>query len=374
MKKNILTQQIDNKTIAWLRKTNQYILLENKTADILIDLDSKIPINNIASKLSDELNIPTKEAKLFIQELEHQFLNNTVKNDENKLQEKIDTPLAYDVIKCYKINDIIIKVCFESEYELSLIHPKFAHLVSTNVKEKHLFEVFSKNEKTHLIVNGSHIGSWHQKEIHFFQGKFSMELIQKIHQKEEKEWMGIFHASALSNGKESILFLGDSGNGKSTSLSILQANGYICLADDFVPIDKKSQNVFSFPSAISIKKTALPVLTSMYPELKHAAEYHFKKLNKIVRYLPPNNNDYSTHLPCNNLVFIKYEKDSKININKINKEEAFIQLIPDTWLNHCEKAAASFLQWFSKTNCYQLTYSNNDKMISTVKKIFNNEL
>ena len=173
MKKNILTQQIDNKTIAWLRKTNQYILLENKTADILIDLDSKIPINNIASKLSDELNIPTKEAKLFIQELEHQFLNNTVKNDENKLQEKIDTPLAYDVIKCYKINDIIIKVCFESEYELSLIHPKFAHLVSTNVKEKHLFEVFSKNEKTHLIVNGSHIGSWHQKEIHFFQGKFS---------------------------------------------------------------------------------------------------------------------------------------------------------------------------------------------------------
>ena len=48
-----------------------------------------------------------------------------------------------------------------------------------------------------------------------------MELLQKVHQKEEEEWLGVFHASALGDGKKAILFLGDSGNGKSTSLSAL---------------------------------------------------------------------------------------------------------------------------------------------------------
>lgn len=66
--------------------------------------------------------------------------------------------------------------------------------------------------------------------------------------------MGVFHASALGNSKKTVLFLGDSGNGKSTSLAILQANGFTCIEDDFVPIDAKKQEVYSFPAAISIKK------------------------------------------------------------------------------------------------------------------------
>jgi len=32
-----------------------------------------------------------------------------------------------------------------------------------------------------------------------------------------------------------------------------------------------------------------------------------------------------------------------------------------------------FLDWFSKLNCYQLTYSDNVEMIQIVTKLFNNE-
>ena len=149
------------------------------------------------------------------------------------------------------------------------------------------FEVFINHNYIFLYVNNTFIGSWSPDNLHYFQGKFSMELIQKIHQKEEKEWMGVFHASAVSDGKKAILFLGDSGNGKSTSLAILQANGFTCLADDFVPVDVKKQKVYSFPAAISIKKSSLETLLPMYPELESSAEYHFKRLHKIVRYLKP---------------------------------------------------------------------------------------
>ena len=201
-----------------------------------------------------------------------------------------------------------------------------------------------------------------------------MEFIQKIHQKEEKEWMGVFHASAVSNVKKSILFLGDSGNGKSTSLALLQAHKFICLADDFVPIDAVKKEVYSFPAAISIKKNSLKTLLPIFPELNDSSEYNFKRLNKIVRYLKPNNKNFNCHLPCNDLIFIKYKQNSDLIFGRISKIEAFQKLVPDSWLSPEFENAKIFLDWFSNLNCYQLTYSNNSKMIETVTKIFDNDL
>ena len=93
----------------------------------------------------------------------------------------------------------------------------------------------------------------------------------------------------------------------------------------------------------------------------------------IVRYLKPNNTNFYTHLPCNDLIFIKYEKDSNLICKKINKLEAFLQLIPDSWLSPKKENAQIFLDWFSGLNCYQLTYSENDKMIAKVSEIFKND-
>ncbi|MDP5106165.1 MAG: hypothetical protein NWQ31_08340, partial [Polaribacter sp.] len=173
---------------------------------------------------------------------------------------------------------------------------------------------------------------------------------------------------------KSILFLGDSGNGKSTSLALLQANGFTCLADDFVPMDAKKQEVYSFPAAISIKKNSLKTLLPIYPELETSAEYNFVRLNKIVRYLKPNNDDFFAHLPCNDLVFIKYEKDAKLSCKEISKIDAFQQLIPDSWLSPKKENAQIFLDWFTGLKCYQLTYSENEKMIATVSKLFTDDL
>mgnify|MGYP001445248857 FL=1 len=112
----------------------------------------------------------------------------------------------------------------------------------------------------------------------------------------------------------------------------------------------------------------------IYPELKTSAEYHFKRLNKIVRYLKPNNTNFFTHLPCHDLVFIKYEKDSELVFKEISKLDAFQQLVPDSWLSPIKENAAAFLNWFDSTTCYELKYSDNATMIATVKNLFDNEL
>ena len=171
-----------------------------------------------------------------------------------------------------------------------------------------------------------------------------------------------------------MLFLGDSGNGKSTSLALLQTHGFNCLADDFVPIDAQKQEVYSFPAAISIKKSSLETLLPYYPELNKATEYDFKTTQKIVRYVKPNNSDYTTHLPCKGLVFIKYLENAPTTCAKISKLEAFKLLVPDSWISPKKENAQQFLDWFDTQHCYQLTYSNTSQMVAEVSKLFKDEL
>jgi hypothetical protein len=371
-----LYKAIENKTITWSIDTNEYLVLENITADILKNLNKGISVNEIAKTLAKKLLVPLEETIDFILGLEKKIYTSKTNLETQKWSNDIDIkkPKEFKFIKFYKINSIVFKVNFSNELELSDVHPKFSHLEIEATSFEHEFIVFTKNNDTFLYVDDVFIGAWDQKEIHYFQGKFSMQLIQKIHQKEENEWMGVFHASAVSNEEKSILFLGDSGNGKSTSLAILQANGFTCLADDFVPMDVEKKEVYSFPASISIKKNSLNTLLPLYPELETSAEYYFKSLNKIVRYLEPNNSNFFAHLPCNDLIFIKYEKDSKLICNKISKIDAFQQLVPDSWLSPIKENAQIFLDWFASLNCYQLTYSNNNEMIKAVSKVFNNEL
>jgi hypothetical protein len=376
-KTSLLHKEVEEKTIVWFGPRNEYLILEHTTADILKEINKGTAINQIAETLSKKLSIPAKESVDFVLELERKFY----KEEKIERLEIVDSykntkrPKNFEFIKFYKINDIVFKISFLSEKELSFIHPKFAHLSIDEVTDfKNNFEVFIKHNYIFLYVNNILIGSWDNANIHFFQGKFSMELIQKIHQKEEDKWLGVFHASAVSNGKKSILFLGDSGNGKSTSLALLQANGFTCLADDFVPIDADNKEVYSFPAAISIKKNSLETLLPLYPELKNSAEYNFKRLNKIVRYLKPNNTDFLSHLPCKDLVFIKYEKNSALKFDKISKINAFMQLVPDSWLSPIKENAQIFLDWFDSLNCYQITYSDNNEMIASVAKIFKDDL
>ncbi|WP_439127568.1 hypothetical protein [Polaribacter sp.] len=372
-----LHKPIEDKTIAWFESSNEYLVLENTTADILKRLSKGISVKDIAAALSKKLDVPVGKAIDFILDLEKKIYapKSTKKTSFVNDYRDIEKPNNFEFTKYYKLNNLVFKVAFSSEYELYLVHPKFAHLEVKNPQNiAHEFIVFLNNKYVFFYVDKNFIGAWSKKEIHFFQGKFSMELIQKIHQKKENEWMGVFHASAVSNQEKTILFLGDSGNGKSTSLALLQANGFTCLADDFVPIDTKNIHVYSFPASISIKKNSIETLLSLYPELENTAEYHFKRLNKIVRYLKPNNTNFNAHLPCNDLVFIKYQKESDLQVGKISKIEAFQELVPDSWLSPLKENAEKFLEWFDQINCYQITYSNNKKMIDTVSKIFKNDL
>ena len=372
--KQIITKKLEDKEIVWFQEANRYLLVEQTAANIINDLYYKEDPKSIATKLNNKIDIPIDVALEFIQKIKNDIvIPNTIghKVEETNLSYKIPEKFSFE--KFYLINSKIFKVFFSNEFELSLIHPKIAHL---EVKQHSIidftFQVFNYSKKTFLILDSKLIGSWSVEDIHYFQGKFSMKIIECIYEKEEKDWMGVFHASALNYNKNTLLILGDSGNGKSTSLALLQAQGFQCIADDFVPIDV-SKKIHTFPAGISIKKNSLPVLLDYYPELKNSAEYHYSRLNKTVRYLPPKNINYHEKNLCKALVFIKYDSKTDFEISKISSLEAFEKLVPDSWISPIPKNATTFLEWFEKLPCYQLTYSNNKKMYAAVKDIFEKE-
>ena len=371
-----LSKAVEDKSIVWFKASNNYIILEEIAAQLVHQiLENKTP-QKIATGLAEKLTISEQEAIKAIHDLNNRIVipNTTKSKEEQTSKSKYVLPTSFAFQKYYLINKKIFKVEFSNEFQLSLLHPKFAHLETQKAsKIDHTLQVFNANHLIHLVLDGECIGSWEAKNVHYFQGKFSMKIIECIYNKNEAEWMGVFHASAINFKSENILILGDSGNGKSTSLALLQAQGFQCIADDFVPIDQ-AQDVYSFPAGISIKKNALPVLLEEYPELETSAEYHYERLNKTVRYLPPQKIDYSKAAPCKALVFIKYDESVDFEISKMSKLKAFEHLVPDSWISSSPKNAASFLDWFEKMPCYQLTYSNNELMYSAIKRIFEDEL
>ena len=57
-------------------------------------------------------------------------------------------------------------------------------------------------------------------------------------------------------------------------------------------------------------------------------------------------------------------------MEQLPKDVAFQKLVPDSWISPLPENASRFLDWFTEMPCYQLTYSDNEKMVKTVEKLF----
>jgi hypothetical protein len=374
----LLVKPLKDKSIVWFENSNTYVLVAHETA-IIIKQYFKDPNQlNLGNWIKERFNLSKKDSEVVLKPILslikqlHLTKNNTV--EENTSFKVASAPKT---IKYYNINNTNFKVSYQTESLSFLIHPKFTHLEDkTTTNHQHHFEVFLNGDKIVLNVNGNFEGSWSEDEFHYFQGKFSMKLVEKLYNKPESDWLGVFHASAISNGHQNILFLGDSGNGKSTLAALLVSQGYTLFADDFVPVEAKTQHVHYFPAAISIKEKALDTLSPLFPQLRDSPQIDLKYINKSVRYLvaPELETTFENHLLCKKLVFVKYQKESNTKLNELSSEEAFERLIPDSWISPLSENAAFFMDWFATLSCYSLTYSNNEEMYKYIKKLYKDDL
>nr|WP_320023645.1 hypothetical protein [uncultured Draconibacterium sp.] len=366
-----------NKKVVWLSEINKYLVVEPVVAEIILATLIEDPQNKIIELCYRKFEIDKEQISSLIEEIQKtlsELLNSYQKKAFKLSGNLVDfTSKEYVVRKYYNINNIKFFVEYESPRAVEINHPKFSNFEIQAVDQfDHHIKVFHQYNTFSLQVNGKNRGAWNDQDDHFLGGKFSMEILQQLYHKEENEWLGVFHAAGISNGKKCILFLGDSGNGKSTLSALLMAAGFEVLSDDFLPVVKENKQVCRFPAAISVKKSAIPILSTCFPELDHSTEYSNQAANKIFRFLPQNKTDLCC-VPCVALVFVKYNPNSVIQLSKLQKDVAFQKLVPDSWISPLEDNVKDFFQWFDNLPCCQLNYSDNEAMIATVKSIFRDE-
>ena len=354
-------------SIVWLKKSNKYLVLNTNTLE-LIKKKSSLSSKDFLTLITESLNVDVSIAKKINKDISELLLE----SEELELKQniKLSDPIKpCQLINYYSFNNTIIKVGFDSEETKSLIHQKYRHLAINHVNSYDVeYAIFNSGDTLFIYKNNQILGSWDSTQLHEFQGKFSMELICSFYNKTEHDWMGVFHASTISKNNRSIMFTGDSGNGKSTLVSILMANGYNVIADDFSPVLRTDFKTYCFPSAISIKEKSFNLIEQLYPDFINYNEYYINELKGNVKYLPPISKETSAN--CTNVIWVKYTEGIESSMKKVSIQDALKKILPDAWISNKEVNAKAFLKWIEKTAFYELNYSDNNKLIDIINSYF----
>ena len=361
--------EIDSKIVLWFTQTNKYLFFNSLFYTIFKHFN-EYSVEDAKRYLVNDLQLNESLINVGYQSYKT-IINNLSVTDSS--QAKI--PLMETVDKwyftcTYLVYGALIKLRFSSNYVMELIHPKFEHLlVEISILPSHTIDIVHQSENLYLILNTKPVGVWPLDESHFLQGKFALQLINLCNNKVESDWMAVLHASAVYKEDKGFVFLGESGNGKSTATTLLTLNGYKLLADDFVPVEVSNNKIYSFPAAISIKEKLLNVMEGSFPQLSNS-RLRYKDEHTNYKYLYPQEcSKFVTSVPAKALLFIKYTKDSSTNLKSISTCEALELIIPDSWISPLPQNVPSFLNWIQEVPAYRIEYSDNTEFINLINSL-----
>lgn len=370
-----LIQDIDdNAVVLWFEKTNRYVVTSKINSELIKQyVNPDESRDSLVDTISNDFDLHVNDVNQLLDDITL-FLSEVITEDSDTdlIGTVYSTSNSY-IQKTYTFGHKIVTIRYESEIIQSLIHPQIAHHVSEATKEADiLFHIIRNDDTLHLLKNDVHIGAFKTKSFHFLQGKFALELTNTIHNTQIDHWIATFHASTISNGKESIMIIGDSGNGKSTLSVLLMAHGFDILCDDFTPLYEETMHLYRYPAATSIKKGAFDALKPYLNNID-LLKTHTNGPKKVnIKYVPPilNYENQPSSFPCDKIVYVKYNSNGQDQLHLVSSEKVLNTLIPDSWISPKESHALKFIKWFKEATCYQLNYSNNDFAISKFKNLF----
>lgn len=365
--------KISENYILWFESSNQYIVISNFLLDILnIYLDSNTQ-KDFSDHIQSTYDVSLKQTKLFYDEITDLLINSNKKSKSEFKNHK--SPLfPYQVIEeIYSFGNTTIKISFGSEKIKERIHPQWAHLATIQSGSITFhFHLYNDLNHIYLFKNELYIADYPLTDYHLLQGQFALQIINSLYNKTESDWIATFHASTVCNDKEAIMIIGDSGNGKSTLAAVLMANGLDVLADDFSPLSAENQELYRFPSGISVKEGAFSTLKPMFQDFEQFPIYTSTSKNVKLKYIPPmaDFGKAASHFPCKKIVMVNYDANAKSEMKTIRIEQVLETLIPESWLSPLASNSKLFLDWLKEVSCYELTYSDNSIAVSQFKKLF----
>lgn len=363
----------------WFKNSSSFLLLQEPAFDILqlvingnnnteiktkirkIYGHSKSDTDKFVDEIIQRINL-YNSSKTSIQVSKKNVVKNEVKSGDFKFS------------KNYRFGNTVLTIDYQDDWLQHLIHPSFMHL-ETNEQSDQTNHISCYRNKSLLILthNDKLIEAFDHKTVEYYKGAVSQLVYSLIYKKPFSGWMCTLHASGVYQNNKAFIFSAAAGSGKSTVSAILKANGIGFISDDFIAAAPNG-NVYPFPASISVKEGSFPVLSDYYPELREKTPEKASN-GKMVRYLQVDNFTKKSQkgIPVVGFVFVNYKSGSGFKLSEVNKKEALQLLLKETWVNPKTTFVNSFFEWVEKTPFYRMTYSDNNKMIETIKMLLNDD-
>jgi hypothetical protein len=269
----------------------------------------------------------------------------------------------------YRIYNRRIRFLYANPWMKSMVHPLIAHWeVPEETNAPIRFALYPENDSLVLRINDRKELRWDAEVTGFYKGSVFLQLINALYETNDTDWFGVFHASAVASHDRGVLISAPQGGGKSTLAALLTASGFDFVADDFVPVSINKQEICSFPAALTVKKGAVNVLSSYYPELRGKETTYNSYLRKEMLFLPPPGKQIPWKGKVKALLFPEYDPETDCLLERVDPVSVMNDFIREAWIADTEMAAYAFLDWFFAVPCYRLTYSDNKKAIESVKR------
>jgi hypothetical protein len=375
-----IQKKIGDSHLVWFQNSNQYLQLKEPAWFVFSKTVKRYRASTIAELVGKRYAISFEESLQFVQEIRGEINKRNQPhlspNNIDQLSTGINnhhfTPYS---VHHYKLGNWIIRFSYESAHFESYIHPLISHFETTeNQSDMSLFELFLYQDRIAFRHNGDVKGWWTKDETQYVKGLIFMFLVNAMHDKTDDHWLMTVHASAITNGRKTILFSAEPGKGKTTFAALLQANGYQLISDDFVPIDRHQFCAYPFPISVSVKPGSMNLLTPLFPELEEKTLTHLSA-EKSVRYIPPSNHAdiINAVFPVKELIFIEYNSAIDFNLEKLDPVVALKSLLDQAWVTSIHGNASILLDRIMEISFYKLTYSNNQKALEAISNLFDHD-
>ncbi len=372
----IIYLKVEDAYAVWFKASGAFLMIEEPAFHVLELLLNETPVKEIVQKFSDRYDHPIGEIQKFVPELIESVQQYLVLNDSDNQKDDLDLNLdlgenLYSE-KIYAIGKSVLKINYgEPELE-DVIHPLIAHFEAPRQMPTQLFEILKGKKKIIFNANGECIEQLNFNETGFLKAAVLLKLLGILYGIKKDDWMMTIHAAAVTDGKSAIVFPAMAGSGKSTLATLLHANGFHLLSDDFLAMDLHQKKVYELPVAATIKEGSFKVLSAHFPEL-NTISTEKAYTGKQVRYLPVNHSlDYRDGFLAKSYVFINYSADNTFTFNEVSKKIAMKRLLEETWVNPAPSTISEFFNWFDETKFYEMRYTNISDALKVVQHLFNN--